>query len=128
MVVDPSVLLAIFYNEQDADSLLERLESGEPCYISTASLVEASSAVMRRLGVNALAPFSALVQRIGLVAMPFDEAQQRIAVEAYRRYGRSLHRAGLNLGDCFSYALARHLDQPLLFKGNDFALTDIRKA
>ena len=62
-----------------------------------------------------------------LTIAPFDEAQAALAFEAYRRYGKGYHSARLNLGDCAAYALARNLDAPLLFKGNDFSQTDIRR-
>ncbi len=70
-----------------------------------------------------------LLERFGLIVEPVTQEQVQIAREAFRRYGKgSGHPAGLNYGDCFAYALARYLDEPLLFVGNDFAQTDIAQA
>ncbi|MBV9693032.1 MAG: type II toxin-antitoxin system VapC family toxin, partial [Alphaproteobacteria bacterium] len=65
---------------------------------------------------------------IGLVIVPIDAIQLRLAFEAWRRFGKGRHRARLNLGDCFAYALAKSLDAPLLYKGGDFAHTDVVSA
>jgi ribonuclease VapC len=67
-----------------------------------------------------------LIAQLGLVVVPFDDAQLHWALRGWRLYGKGRHRAGLNLGDCFSYALAKALDRPLLFKGDDFIHTDVR--
>ncbi len=67
-------------------------------------------------------------ESLGLETVGFDENQLELAIDAFRRYGKGRHPAALNLGDCCSYALAKALDQPLLFKGNDFTLTDVAPA
>ena len=69
-----------------------------------------------------------LIDALGLLTVPFDQIQLGFAVDAFRRYGKGRRPAALNLDDCCSYALSRALDQPLLLKGNDFALTDIESA
>ena len=81
-----------------------------------------------RLGDRGGREIDALVADIGIEIVAFDQAQARIAREAFRRFGKGRHRAGLNLGDCLAYALAKTLAAPLLFKGNDFSLTDVKPA
>lgn len=70
----------------------------------------------------------ALIDEVGIEIAPFDHIQAKAARDGFRRYGKGLHRAALNFGDCFTYALAETLDAPLLFKGDDFALTDVKRA
>ncbi len=69
-----------------------------------------------------------LIDDVGISIVPFDPSQMKAAREAFRRFGKGRHKAALNLGDCFSYALAKTFDAPLLFKGNDFSLTDLKSA
>jgi ribonuclease VapC len=96
-----------------------------PLRMSAASWVELSLVVASQLPAAALAELDALRQRLGLELVAFDAAQAALAREGLQRLGRGRHLARLNLGDSFAYALARHLDEPLLFKGADFAKTDI---
>jgi ribonuclease VapC len=76
----------------------------------------------------AAAEFDAFMERLGLEVMPFTIEQARRARDAHRRFGKGRHPAKLNLGDCFSYALAQERNEPLLFKGDDFAQTDVKAA
>jgi ribonuclease VapC len=126
MVVDTSVLLAVLFGEPDAGSLLETLLAQPHLHLSIGSRLETSLvAEGSRFG----APVDAvdqLIAQLGLVVVPFDDAQLHWALRGWRLYGKGRHRAGLNLGDCFSYALAKALDRPLLFKGDDFIHTDVR--
>ena len=126
MVVDTSVLLAVLFGEPDAGSLLETLLAQPHRHLSIGSRLETSLvAEGSRFG----APVDAvdqLIAQLGLVVVPFDDAQLHWALRGWRLYGKGRHRAGLNLGDCFSYALAKALDRPLLFKGDDFIHTDLR--
>ena len=131
MIVDPSVLVAILLKETDADELSRRLWRADVLRMSTASFLEAGIVLDQRSNLQPDDPVDTLVEllrtaRIELV--PFTEDHARIARIAYRRYGRKRHPAGLNFGDCMSYALAKSLDEPLLFKGTDFSLTDVRVA
>lgn len=128
MIVDSSVWVAVLMGEEEAEGLAYMLES-YPVSVSAASLVE-SSIVLRGRGRDAkVAALDQLLRDTDAVIVPVDERQARIAVEAYRRYGRgSGNPAKLNYGDCFSYAAAIALDEPLLFKGNDFMHTDVRRA
>ena len=126
MVVDTSVLLAVLFGEPDAGSLLETLLAQPHLHLSIGSRLETSLvAEGSRFGAPADAVDQLIVQ-LGVVVVPFDDAQLHWALRGWRLYGKGRHRAGLNLGDCFSYALAKALDRPLLFKGDDFCHTDVR--
>jgi ribonuclease VapC len=93
--------------------------------ISAAAFVEASIVIESRFGTDGLRALDLFMERAGIEIMPVDVEQARAAREAFLRFGKGRHAAGLNLGDCFSYALARVLGEPLLFKGGDFARTDV---
>lgn len=88
---------------------------------------EASTVLMGRGGTMLVADFDRLVE-IQIEVVPYDAGHAKGSRDAYLRFGKGHHPAGLNLGDCVSYALAKSLDAPLLFKGGDFALTDVRRA
>lgn len=128
MIVDSSAFIAVLMGEPEADDFTDLLES-RAVSVSVASLVE-SSIVLRGRGRDAkVESFDQLLRDVQATIIPVDERQGRIAVEAYRRYGRgSGSPAKLNFGDCFSYALAIARDEPLLFKGDDFIHTDVRVA
>lgn len=126
MVIDTSVLLAVLFGEPDAGGLLETLLAQPRLQLSIGSRLETSLVVEgSRFGAPADAVDQLIVQ-LGVVVVPFDDAQLHWALRGWRLYGKGRHRAGLNLGDCFSYALAKALDRPLLFKGDDFCHTDVR--
>jgi ribonuclease VapC len=126
MVIDTSVLLAVLFGDPDAGSLLETLLAQPRLQLSIGSRLETSLvAEGSRFGAPADAVDQLIVQ-LGVVVVPFDDAQLHWALRGWRLYGKGRHRAGLNLGDCFSYALAKALDRPLLFKGDDFCHTDVR--
>ena len=129
MVVDTSALMAILLDEPDGPVFASRLERSPSAAISSATLFEASIVAMRRVAQTDTSALLHLVDEADITVRPFDGDQARIAISAYARFGRkSGHSARLNFGDCFSYALARALNQPLLYKGDDFARTDIRSA
>ena len=131
MIVDPSVIVAILLQEPDAYSLSLRLRRAEIRRMSTASVLEAGIVLDQRAGLRPDDPvdeLSDLLHSVRIELVPFTERHAQLARLAYRRYGRRRHAAGLNFGDCISYALAKSLDEPLLFKGTDFSLTDIRVA
>jgi ribonuclease VapC len=129
MVVDTSAIIAILNAEPEAQTFAGTLAGASVCRISAACLVEAGL-VARRDPTGAWR--QALEQLISDYAIridPVTERQARIAIDAYDRFGKgSGHPAGLNYGDCFSYALASDTGEPLLFKGDDFAATDVVQA
>ena len=129
MVVDTSALMAILLDEPDAPVFALSLERSRSTVISSATLLEAGIIAMRRVARTDASAVFRLIDGADISVRPVDEEQAKIAIGAYARFGRgSKHPARLNYGDCFSYALARALDQPLLYKGDDFARTDIRSA
>ena len=126
MIVDSSVLVAIVLGESDAEALLTRLTSHEqPVRVSAVSLVESSIVVEARQGPDAARDLQLLLTGVGAEVIPVTEDQAVLAVAAWRRFGKGRHPAALNLGDCFTYTLARAVDEAMLFKGEDFAQTDV---
>ena len=128
MILDSSAIIAILRAEPEAPDFARAVISAEARRVSAVSYVEA--AVVIDSGKNAVASrrFDEFfrVSRIAVEAVTPRQAE--IARQAYRDFGKGRHKAGLNFGDCFAYALAREMDEPLLFKGNDFRLTDIESA
>lgn len=125
IVVDTSALMAILLAEPGSDRLIELLESEPQVLISAGTLAEALVVAARR---NVGAGMASLVEGLGFEVVALSEAGARRVAEAYARWGRGVHRAALNFGDCFAYALAREANAPLLFVGEDFALTDVAAA
>lgn len=126
MIIDTSVVVAILHREQDGPAFASAMASAPARRLSAASYVELAAVIDgRRDPVTSGAVDSAL-RALRIEVVPFTVEQARIARAAYQQFGRgSGHPAMLNMGDCFAYALARDLGEPLLFKGGDFALTDI---
>lgn len=127
-VIDSSALLAVVLGEEDAAAFAERLSNPGRKVVSAATLFEAAIAAERRGGLEARDRLDRLVTRIAPEVAPFDAAHLGWARDAYRRFGKGRHPAALNLGDCMAYATARHAVLPLLYKGADFARTDIEAA
>jgi ribonuclease VapC len=125
MVVDTSALLAILQNEPERRIFNEAIEAAEARLLSTASYVETSIVLESRYGAEGVRDLDHLIARAQITLEAVNVEQARLARDAFRKYGKGRHPAGLNFGDCFSYALSRSLDQPLLFKGNDFPRTDV---
>lgn len=126
MIIDTSVLVAILRAESDATAFLEVIKASLPRRISAATYVELGVVIDGPGDPIASRRLDDFLLRMSIAIEPVTEAQARIAREAYRDFGKgSGHRAGLNFGDCFAYALARELNEPLLFKGDDFRHTDI---
>lgn len=128
MFIDASALTALLADESDARELLARLSQSNTRLTSPLAVWEATIAVARVLGLTIAETADALeryleLMEITVVAVPPEAA--RIALEAFDRYGKGRHPARLNFGDCFAYACARHLAEPLMFKGADFPQTDI---
>jgi len=127
IVVDSSALIAILRPEAEADTFSDLVgEDGAP-RISAVTLFETRLVLSSRGGAAKLRELDDWLRVARVVTVAFDGDQSTLAFDAYRRFGKGNHPAGLNLGDCASYALARSLDAPLLFKGNDFSRTDIRR-
>lgn len=131
IVVDTSALVAVFKGEPDAELLAAALADADTAAISTGTLLEASI-VLRNLQ-STLEPGDDWLDRFiaapGVRVEPVTIEQVEIARVASRKFGKGTgHGAGLNYGDCFSYALAKYLDAPLLYKGGDFARTDVASA
>ena len=128
MVIDTSAILAILFQEPEAPAFSGLLERERVKRMSVANVVEAE---IRLLRLPSPVPRLLLEQAIAtadIALEPVTRSQARIAATAYRDYGRGLHPAGLNFGDCFAYALAKDKGEPLLFKGHDFARTDVELA
>ena len=128
MVVDTSALVAILLGEPDAERFAHALSAAPVRLISAVTRVELSFVIKGRKGETGRADLELLLRDGGFDVVSVTPQQATIAIEAFRRYGRGRHRAGLNIGDCFSYALAVATDHPLLFKGDDFIHTDLRPA
>jgi ribonuclease VapC len=126
MVVDTSAVLAILQDEPERRSFNEALESADARLMSVATFVETSILVESRYGAEGLRDLDRLVERAGIELIAVDADHARVAREAWSRFGKGRHAAALNFGDCFSYALARVLGEPLLYKGGDFSQTDVR--
>jgi ribonuclease VapC len=124
MVVDTSALLAVLQDEPERRSFNEAIEMADARRMSAATFVEASIVIDTRFGAEGLRALDRFLQRGGIEIAPVDLEQARLAREAFLRFGKGRHPAGLNFGDCFSYALAKALSEPLLFKGEDFSKTD----
>jgi len=128
IVIDSSALVAILRDEPERRPFIDAIvDHGEP-RLSAATYVEASMVMELRLGDRGGREIDVLIEDVGMAIVPVDQAQATIAREAFRRFGKGRHRAALNFGDCFVYALAKTLDASVLFKGNDFALTDLKRA
>jgi ribonuclease VapC len=127
IVVDSSAIVAILRGEADAPLYGRVLATADEVRMSAVTDCELRI-VLGRYGPALVESYDALVNEIGIVMVDFDQAESLKSHEAYRLFGKGNHPAGLNMGDCVAYALAKRLDAPLLFKGNDFARTDVRRA
>ena len=128
MIVDTSALLAILLVEPDAEIYATALRDAESCKLSAATFVELSMVAEAGSGDSGIRKCDELLRGNEIIIEPFTELQARAARMAFSNYGKGRHAAGLNLGDCFSYALAKVSGEPLLFKGNDFRKTDVTPA
>ena len=128
MVIDASALLAILFREPERDIFVTAVAEAGVRLGGTVNAFEAAVVVATRKGPEGSRELDLLFHSAGIEIVSFTDAQLRLAREAYARYGKGRHPAGLNLGDCCAYALARHTGEPLLFKGADFARTDVISA
>lgn len=129
IVIDTSALIAIFRLEAEADVLLKAIVAAEKRAMSALSVLEASMVMSgRSAGAGLLEPLDEFLLEAGIEILPFDAQQAWLAREAFLRFGKGRHKAGLNLGDCASYAAAKARAAPLLYKGEDFRHTDVMAA
>lgn len=129
MVIDTSAIFATISGEPDSERYRGAIISAPLRLISSVTLLETQIVLASRHGNKAITVLHELIERAGIVVVPFDESMAAIAFEAFRQYGKGQgHKAQLNIIDCAGYALAKARALPLLFKGNDFAATDIRSA
>jgi ribonuclease VapC len=128
MVVDTSALIAILTDETERAAFNRLIEAATVRLISTATVLEAAMVIESRKGESGGRELDLLLHRARFEMVPVDEDQLDIARAAFRAYGKGRHPAGLNFGDCFAYALAKQRGEPLLYKGDDFARTDVQPA
>lgn len=128
MVIDTSALLAILLSEPERRGFNEAIEAADSSVISVASFVETSIVIETRLGAEGLRDLDLFLGVAGIELVEIDIEQGHAARRAFSEFGKGRHPAGLNFGDCFSYALAKARGERLLFKGKDFAKTDIELA
>lgn len=126
MVVDTSAIISILAREAWADSLVTAMEADSTRLVSAATVVESALVLLGRYGEAGEPQLDRFLRGIGAEVVPVGEEQVNVARDAALRFGRGRHPAGLNFGDCFSYALAVTRDEPLLFVGDDFSKTDVR--
>ena len=128
MIVDSSAVLAILFSEPDARRHAGAIMAASPCRMSVANVLEASIVVERRGGDSTAHELDTLLKSAEIELVPVTVEHLEAARRAWRRFGKGNHPAALNFGDCFAYALAKATGEPLLFKGEDFAQTDIEAA
>ncbi|MBP1635788.1 MAG: PilT protein-like [Acidobacteria bacterium] len=126
MVIDTSAILALLFNEPEADDIEVAIDDDPVRLLSSASCLESALVVEARLGEAGGRELDLLLHKAGIELVAVTAEQVEVARSAWRRFGRGRHDAGLNFGDCFAYALAATTGEPLLFKGADFAKTDVR--
>ena len=128
MVIDTSAILAILRNEPEAVKLERALVASPVRLVPATCVLEARMVLVSRLGEHALAEIDLWLARIEADIIPVDSDLADLATQAWLTYGKGRHPASLNFADCFSYALAKRADEPLLFIGEDFSRTDIDPA
>jgi ribonuclease VapC len=125
MVIDTSVLVAILLDEPERDTFLRAIEATSSRLISAMSKLETGIVMVARKSSAAASEVDVLITKLSATIIPFDDHQADITRDAFARFGKGRHRAGLNFGDCAAYALAMAEAEPLLFKGTDFGATDV---
>lgn len=128
MVIDTSAILAMLFDEPEADEFERLVEADPVVLVSAVSRVEAVFVVEGRKGNAGRIRLNQFFELVRAEVVPVDADQAEVACEAFRRYGKGRHPANLNFGDVFAYALAKTTGEPLLFKGDDFRLTDLPSA
>ena len=125
MIVDTSAVLAILYQEEDALDFVMAITREPICRMSAGNFLEACINIDSKGDAEASRQLDTFMRRTDIEIEPVTHEQIQIARQAYQDFGKGKHPAALNYGDCFAYALARSMGEPLLFKGNDFVKTDI---
>ncbi len=128
MILDSSALLALVFREPSHRRILEAVSGAAWLGVGAPTLAETGIVLAARLGAEARPTLAMLVEELGLAVLPFEAVHAREARDAFLRYGRGRHPAGLNFGDCLTYAVARVAGQALLFVGSDFRQTDLEPA
>jgi len=128
VIVDTSAIVSILFGEHEAERFDEAIVNAPRCLMSVVSFLETAMVLEGRQGDAAGDELDAFLEAATIELAPVTVDQAQIARLAWRRFGKGNHPAGLNFGDCFAYALAESTGEPLLFKGGDFALTDIEAA
>lgn len=128
MVIDTSALIAILQDEPERKAFIQAIEAADTRALSVVSFVEASMVIDARYGPDGLRDLDLFIAKARIDLAVVDADQAHVARGAFRAYGKRRHPASLNFGDCFAYALARTLGESLLFKGEDFPLTDVAMA
>ncbi|MGA2115638.1 MAG: type II toxin-antitoxin system VapC family toxin [Bryobacteraceae bacterium] len=128
MIVDTSALAAIFFREPEAERYIRAIHGADQCRISAANFVELSMVIESQIGAEGGRQCDVFLRRAEISIEPVTVEQAQLARQAFLDFGKGRHPAGLNFGDCFAYALAKATGEPLLFKGEDFAKTDIARA
>jgi ribonuclease VapC len=128
MVIDTSAVVAILFEEEDQLRYAEAIESASTRLVSAVTRVELACVVEGRKGEAGRERLERFFALTGAEVVAVTPQQATLAIGAFRTFGKGRHPAGLNIGDCFSYALASATDRPLLFRGNDFVQTDVRSA
>ncbi|MEN9864774.1 MAG: hypothetical protein RL748_364 [Pseudomonadota bacterium] len=125
MVIDSSALISVLLGESDANRFITAINTGAPLLMAAPTWVEAAMVITARKGAAGFQEFEQLIAASGIEIVKFDQELAREAYLAWQRFGKGRHPASLNMGDCFSYALAKHRKDVLLFKGDDFPKTDL---
>lgn len=128
MIVDTSAMVAILYREAEAEDFVKFIHDADVCRMSVANYLELSMVIDKQLGATGMQQADLFIRRAGIVIEPVTVEQGHLARLAFLDFGKGRHKAGLNYGDCFAYALAKDMAEPLLFKGNDFGETDLPRA
>lgn len=129
MILDSSAIIAVLTQELDAKTFADAIDAVESCKVSAATYLETAIVIDSKREALASRKFDDFFSKASVTIVAVDGEQARIAREAYRDFGRgSGHPARLNFGDCFAYALAKAVDEPLLYKGSDFSHTDVKSA
>jgi ribonuclease VapC len=125
VVLDTSVIVAVLLGQAEAAALHRLLAVQSPSLVGSPTLAEAGIVLQGRIGQTGLAALRGFLVEYDVHAVPFGDEHWRMAAQAFGRYGKGRHPAGLNFGDCLTYATAKLAAQPLLCLGEDFALTDL---
>jgi ribonuclease VapC len=128
VVVDSSVLIAILLAEPESEDFAKRLIEIDEIYVSAVSVLESAMVIEYKKGEQGAIQFDELLKAIEPTIFAFDSQQVELARAAWWQYGKGRHPAKLNFGDCCSYAVAKYINKPLLFKGDDFSKTDLAQA